>query len=81
MGKKCPLKIVALAVDEKEKAIKSSWVDLRAGGYLQGSGIVAWRKIYNIKNEQQQQNKNLLEVLPSKYHRWKFLMIICDLYK
>ena len=27
-------------------------------------------KIHNIKNEQ---HKNLLEVLPSKYHRWEFL--------
>ena len=25
VGKKCPLKTVALAVDDKEKAIKSSW--------------------------------------------------------
>ena len=25
VGKKCPLKAVALAVDEKEKAIESSW--------------------------------------------------------
>ena len=28
-------------------------------------------KTHNIKNEQQ--HKNLLEVLPSKYHRWEFL--------
>ena len=27
--------------------------------------------IYNIKNEQQQ--NNLLEVLPSKYHHWEIL--------
>ena len=28
-------------------------------------------KVHNIKNEQQY--KNLLEVLPSKHHRWEFL--------
>ena len=28
-------------------------------------------KIHNIENKQQ--HKNLLEVLPSKYHRWEFL--------
>ena len=29
-------------------------------------------KIHNIKNEQQ--HKNLLEALPSKYHCWEFLI-------
>ena len=33
-------------------------------------------KIHNIKNEQQ--NKNLREVLPSKYHHWEFLNFSFD---
>ena len=31
---------------------------------------------HNIKNEQQ--HKNLLEVLPSKYHHWEFLNFAFD---
>ena len=82
MGKKCSLKTVALVVDEKEKAIESSrgraqswWrpsLVWEARVECRWHGKVAWKKIHNIKNEQQQ-NKNLLEVLSSKYHRWDFL--------
>ena len=36
VGKKCPLKTVALAVVETEKAIKVVGVELRAGGGLHG---------------------------------------------
>ena len=53
MGKKCPLKTVALVVDEKEKAIKSSqgraqswWRSLRAWEIrveCQWHGKVAWK--------------------------------------
>ena len=42
MGKKCPMKIVALAVDEKEKAIKEVGVELRAGGGLHGPEKPGW---------------------------------------
>ena len=42
MGKKRPLKTVALAVDEKAKAIKSSGVKLRAGGGLHELEIPGW---------------------------------------
>ena len=88
VGKKCPLKTIALAVDEKQKAIKSSW----------GRGQSCWRPSRTWKprvecrwhgkvawkgNEEQDQkwndnqhHKNLLEVLPSKYHRWEFLFRI-----
>ena len=42
MSKKCPLKTIALGVDEKEKAIKSSWGRVRAGGDLHGSEKPGW---------------------------------------
>ena len=42
MGKKCPLKIVALTVDEKEKAIKLVRVEPRAGGGLHRPEKPGW---------------------------------------
>ena len=63
MGKKCPLKTVALAVDEKEKAIKSSrgraqswWRPSRAWEArveCWWHGKWAWKR-----NEEQQQNED-----------------------
>ena len=101
VGKKCPLKTVALLVDEKEKAIESSrgraqswwrpspvWearVECRWHGKVawtsnEDTTPKKWKTSTNIKNKQQ--HKNLLGVLPSKYHLWEFLawlyMIICD---
>ena len=42
VGKKCPLKTVALLVDEKEKAIESSQGRLRADGDLHQSEKPGW---------------------------------------
>ena len=42
MGKKCLLKTIALAVDEKEKAIESRRGKLTAGGDLHGSEKLGW---------------------------------------
>ena len=42
VGKKCPLKTIALVVDEKEKAIKIVRVELRAGGGLHGPEKPGW---------------------------------------
>ena len=42
MGRKCPLTTIALAVDEKEKAIKSSQGKLRAGGGLHRPEKPGW---------------------------------------
>ena len=42
VGKKCPLKTVALAVVETEKAIKVVGVELRAGGGLHGPEKPEW---------------------------------------
>ena len=43
VGKECPLKTVALVVDEKAKEIKSSQgIELRAGGRLHGSEKPWW---------------------------------------
>ena len=42
-GQKCPLKTVALAVDEKAKAIQSSQgIEFRAGGNLHGPEKPGW---------------------------------------
>ena len=42
MGKKCPLKTVALAVDEKEKAIESSWGRAQSWWRPHGSEKPGW---------------------------------------
>ena len=42
MGKKCPLKTVALAVDEKEKAIKSSRGRAQSQWRPHGSEKLEW---------------------------------------
>ena len=77
MGKKCPLKTIVLAVDEKEKAIKSSWG--RAQSWWRPSrawvarvecwwhGKVPWKMKWRTttKWNDNQHHKNLLEVLPT----------------
>ena len=42
MGKKCPIKTVALAVDKKKKQSKVVGVELRAGGGLHAPGKPEW---------------------------------------
>ena len=42
MGKKCPLKTVALAVDKKKKQSKVVGVELRAGGGLHEPEKPGW---------------------------------------
>ena len=60
-------------------------VELRAGGDLHGpeklewsAGDMAKQRGNEMKNNNKMKikNKNLLEVLPNKYHRWEFLFRI-----
>ena len=91
--KKCPLKTVVLAIDEKENAIKSSrgraqswwrpswaWearVECRWHGKVVWKSnedkTTKWRSLTNENKWRYTISQSLLEVLPSKYHRWEFL--------